>query len=639
MMDLGANKSVWEWSGNDELSSILKEIDKNIVKIDGDTERMERAMKKSFNGSARSIDYLRDKVRKLQYAFDNSFDEKRMARYNREIQRTRQEIERIQRLGLNRGSWRDAANQMPIANQLMGFAGNPYVVGGMAALAVGRFAGESVSYARHSNTDMAKINATAQLTPEAISALRDSFFPMANRLKVDVNSIPAAYEGLISATGDKAMASRLLEPTLKLSKAGFTDPSVVGKALSQILMTPGVAMNENKIADMLISAKNYGRGELGDFANYLPGLITTGKLRGFSEADVVGGYSYLTRSNSAETAGTLMSNFMNVVLRKDVTDKIKEKINVDVFDKEGGLRDLSSIVGDIGRAMNGLSDRGKQSFLDAIKVVDMQAFQALGALTSESDKLNEAIQTVENSSGELAKTLQHVKDGNESLVEFGNNWNKLKNNIGQWIAPKANRLMEGINYSFASPLERYQALVTSEAFNPSDKSSQMQRRYLYDQLSDSEKLAVDKESKQKDASAFFEKHGRDFFKKNTTGDQRSDIDLALANINKITGGKWTDKQYMGAVTILKKIWNEEFPKSNPTVPRATAPAGGFSSTPDKLMQEYKQVRNVTVNIDTLQKIMSVNVSSSQELAEFTSEPALNELIKIIRNAEQAAETY
>jgi hypothetical protein len=167
----------------------------------------------------------------------------------------------------------------------------------------------------------------------------------------------------------------------------------------------------------------------------------------------------------------------------------------------------------------------------------------------------------------------------------------------------------------------------------------MQRRYLYDQLSDSEKLAVDKESKQKDASAFFEKHGRDFFKKNTTGDQRSDIDLALANINKITGGKWTDKQYMGVVTILKKIWNEEFPKSNPTVPRATAPAGGFSSTPDKLMQEYKQVRNVTVNIDTLQKIMSVNVSSSQELAEFTSEPALNELIKIIRNAEQAAETY
>lgn len=615
-----SNKSQWIWEGKDQgLNKILMDIDRNMVKIEKDSAEMEKAMDRAMKGSARSIDYLREKMRKLQDVRDNTFDEKKIARYNRELRQTEQQISRLQSLGTSRSSrWMGALEATPMGGQLMAFAGNPYVMAGMASMAVGSMASQSVRYGRNFNADMAKINATAQLSPERIANLRDSFFTTANRIGVDVNTLPGAYEGIISATGDKALADRLFNPSLRLAKAGFTDASITGRALSQIMMTPGVNMNENQIADMLMAAKNYGRGELGDFANYLPGLIQTGKLRGFSEQDVTGAYSYLTRSNSAEQASTLMSNFMNVVLRKDVTDEIRKRIKVDVFGKDGQLRDMSSIIGDIGKAMNGLSDKGKQSFLDAIKVVDQQAFQAVGALTAETDKLNDAINTVTNSAGVLNKTLEMSKTGNDALTTFNNNWSQFKYNLASLILPSANKVLQTAN-------DFYDNNFVTAAYQSFFGNEDVMRKRNAESFSN--------------AYGFAENQARSILNQYSKLSPQDQVSAALDDIREKLGERGVSVSSGASVKIREALARLAGDARRSSVPGTETTGLNLSNTPDKAISEHRQVRNVTVNIDNLLQMVNTTVGSQKELTEMTTEPMLNELIKVIRDAETSLNTY
>jgi hypothetical protein len=618
------NKTEWTFRGKDEnVEAILKGIDKMIVKTQTDTALMERALEKSMKGSARSVDYLRDKLKKLTVVRDNAFDEKTIARYNMELRKTEAQINRLNNLGISRRQqFTDGLSQSGIGGSLLGMGSNPYVMAGLATVAAGRFASQSVTYGRGFNTDMAKINATAQITPQRLMALRESFFPMANKIGVDVNQMASSYESIISATGDKEMADKIFDPAIKLSKAGFTDATVTGKALSQIMMTPGVNMNQNQIADMLMSAKNYGRGELGDFANYLPGLISTGKLRGFKEQEVTGAYSYLTRSNSAEQASTLMSNFMNVVLRKDVTDEIRKRIKVDVFEKDGSLKSMSEILKEIGKSMNGLSDKGKQSFLDAIKVVDQQAFQALGALTSETDKLDEAIRTVTDSAGTLNKTLGYTKDGNEELVKFNNNMAQLKLRLADALLPGINSGLKWINGGGIKDI------------TPG--------YHLYRKLSG--KAAEEQDIKNKEsinnAAMFAQGQATDYLNKYSDLSPQDRATAALKDITSALGSKGikTDATWGKAANkYLLGLANGQTTSSTATLEDKLKEFG--SESPDKAIKEHRQVRNVTVNIDTLQKIEQLMVANNKELQDMTSEDSLNGLLKVIRDAEQSLNTY
>lgn len=615
---MNQNKTEWVWTGNDQgLMRTLQEIDKRVVKIEKDTDAMEKGMTRAMKGSARSIDYLKDRVEKLRIARDSAFDEKKIARFNQQIRQTETQMRRMETLGMSRSQkWASAMGQMPIGGQLMAFGTNPYALAGMGALAVGGLISNSVSQARDRNVEMAKINATAQLTPQRLMALRSSLFSTANRLDVDVNSLPGAYESIISATGDKAAADRLFIPAVQLAKAGFTDASITGRALSQISMTPGVAMNENQIADMLMAAKNYGRGELSDFANYLPGLISTGKLRGFSEQDVTGSYSYLTRSNSAEQASTLLSNFMNVVLRKDVTDEIRKRIKVDVFDKDGELRDMSNILGDIGKAMNGLSDRGKQAFLDSIKVVDQQAFQALGALTAESDQLKKAIDTVTNSTGELNRTLEFTKTGNESLIKFRNNWALLTDNLGSVFLPIANNAMGHVNNLFKA----IKYIASSEEERNAETRRENNELFKRN-FGIAESFARETISRYSNLPA---------------GDQ---VAAAMDDIRERLYGMGVKVSPQASKAMQSALMRMTVrPSLGSQTPESITGAPDLSTTAERVMAEHKQVRNVTVNIDTLQRIESVLVGKNEDLSQVTGNQVLNGFLKLVRDAEQSLQT-
>ena len=614
---MSANKTVWEWQGKDELTKILKGIDEQIVKIDKDTQRMERDMDKAMKGSGRSVDYLRDKMRKLEDARNASFNPDLVRRFNREIQNTEREISRLQRIGTG-GSMSNLTGNIPLGNTLMAGMGNPYVLAGMAAAASGKMIGDSVRYSRNMNTDMAKINATAQITPEALMGLRTSFFSTANAYSMDVNQLPAAYESILSATGDKAMADRIFKPALKLGKAGFTDAKTTGLALSQLMMTPGVNMTAEQIADMLMASKNYGKGELGDFARYLPGLIGTGKMRGFSEQDVSGAYAYLTRSNSSEQADMLLKNFLNVILRKDVTDNIRKQTGFNVFDGKGNIKDLQTIVKSISDAMKGMSDAARQTFLDNIKLVDQQAALAFSNLTSGADQLGEAINTMNNSAGTLNKTLKYVSDGNEALVQFSNNWSSLKDNLGKLFLPAANSVLSGAN------------ILIEGNWNWSDLfSSSFGADALYNKM-----LNESKGNKSQDLLESYKQNNlKQFFDPDSVDESAG---RAISDIRKMFGKNLSDTQYINIHKQIKEYYNSLLGKDNLKNDTITDTNAERLNT----ATNNRSVRNVTVNIDTLMKVEKMATGTTEgKSVENTLDEILNGLVKVIRDSEQAVETY
>lgn len=607
------NKTIWEWQGRDELTKILKGIDDNILKIDRDTTRMEKDMDRAMKGSGRSVDYLRDKLKRLSDARDTSFNPDMVKRFNREIANTEREITRIQRLGTT-GGFRNAMNNMPFGNTLMAGMSNPYVLGGMAAAASGKMVADAVRYDRNLNTEMAKINATAQITPEALMGLKNSFFATANKYSLDVETIPMAYEGILSATGNKAMTDRVIDPALRLGKAGFTDAKTTGLALSQLMMTPGVNMTPEQIADMLMAAKNFGKGELGDFARYLPGLIGTGKMKGFQEQEVTGAYAYLTRSNSAERAEVLLKNFLSVIMRKDVTNALKEK-GINVY-RDGKVLGLDEMVRTIGNAMKGLSNEAKNDFLTAIKVTDQEAQLAFGNLTAGADQLSLAIETMTNSAGTLNTTLKYVQDGNEGLVQFSNNWKELKKNLGDVFIPPANAALSFANrtYDFYSD-ENYKNFMTEDEFKAMMHSREL--KLLTSNFTNTNPLGkVD-----------------EFISKASNMEGSLPIGLKSSGI----GGLKMIREYMRKMGFTneqikldqkQQIISQPEPDNNQNSERLTAATNN------------RTVRNVTVNIETLMKVDKVAMGDTEgKSVDSTLEEVLNGLVKVIRDSEQAVETY
>jgi hypothetical protein len=609
------NKTVWEWQGKDELTKILKGIDEQIVKIDKDTVRMERDMDKAMKGSGRSVDYLRDRIKRLQEASDRSFDKRKVAEYNREIDRLSRQIESRQRLG--RGGLSGAMQAIPFGNTIMAGMANPFVLGGMAAAGMGKMVSDSVRYSRNFNEEMAKINATAQITPEALIGLRQSFFGTANRYSLDVDTLPAAYEAILSATGDKRMADRVFDPALRLGKAGFTDAKTTGMAIAQLMMTPGVNMGENAIADLLMAAKNYGKGELGDFARYLPGLIGMGKAGGFTEQEVTGTYAYLTRSNSSEQADTLLKNFLKVIGRPEVTSALKQRTGFDVYDANKQVKPLTEIVKGIEQSMKGLSDSAKREFMTAIKVVDLEAALAFSNLTSGADELRTAIETMNGSAGTLNQTLKFVETGNEALVEFSNNWKLLKNNMGNAVAPTANALVMSANNLITGKLsfwDLFDPRIGSTIINPMEREMEANApRNRYNKFKQDEIVPMFAE-----------------------GDVVENAGRAIAKYRDRYGKHISDQGYINIhKSLIKEFTKQEGQKKSDNIPNIDPNAERLTEA-----TKHRTVRNVTVNIDTLMKVDKVAVRDSEgKSVDSVLEEIMNGLVKVIRDSEQAVETY
>lgn len=322
------------------------------------------------------------------------------------------------------------------------FISNPYVLATTAMAAFGKGAIDV-------DEGMAKINTTAQLSKEELDALENKLMDIGLKTGANLLKVPESFEKIISQTGDVTQSTEILEAALKGSKAGFTDTEVVAGALAQSLSLIGKEnANAQDVLDTFFAAKRVGAGEFKDFANYMPGLISSGMALGLTYKTTAGLFAYMTgKGFAAEKSATLLENAYTALGKSDI-QKGLAKAGIKLFDKDGMMRDVGLIFPELQKKMASMSDSKKSNFLESIGLRDAQAKSAIMALTSDSEKLKEALSDTSNSAGETEKAFENAQN---PMMKIQALWTKMQYaglKIGNVLMYVINPALDGLNWLF-----------------------------------------------------------------------------------------------------------------------------------------------------------------------------------------------
>lgn len=321
------------------------------------------------------------------------------------------------------------------------FLTNPYV---LAATAIGVAGKASMSF----DEGMAKINTTAQLTNPQLEQLRENIIDTGLEAQANnLYALPEAYEKIISQTGDVIQSQEILKSSIKGSKAGFTEQSVVADALAQSLSLIGKEnANAQEVLDTFFAAKRVGAGEFKDFANYMPNLIASGKALGITYKDVAGQFAYMTgKGFAAEKSATLLENAYTALGKSDIQKGLKNA-GVNIFDEKGAMQSFDKIFPELQKKLAGMSDNKKSNFLESIGLRDAQAKSAFMALSSDSAKLKESLSATNNSAGETEKAFDKAQN---PMMKIQALWTKMQYvglKFGDVVGFVISPALDGLNF-------------------------------------------------------------------------------------------------------------------------------------------------------------------------------------------------
>jgi TP901 family phage tail tape measure protein len=333
-------------------------------------------------------------------------------------------------------------DQVPGLSNVLGMLSNPYALATAAALAFVGIGTKSVGMALDWEKGLAKVNVTARLNRDELDKLSKKLLWLGANGTTDIETIPEAFNTIISAVGDVNKSMEILVPTLKASKAGFTDIKTVADAATGVMASSGE--NITKTYDVMFETLNRGKVEFKDIAAYLPKIIPNAKNAGFALEEIGGAFAYLTAKGlSAEQTAVGLQNTFKAFTDPRVIGNAKEgfkSIGLDIFDAHRNTKPFLQLMKELSTIL-GKSKNNEQFIKTFSKIgLDKDAVAAVSLMTQDFAKLEEIVKGVANSQGALD---QAVKDSAVSTEGWSRAWNKVKFlgiEFGQTLLPVLNFL-------------------------------------------------------------------------------------------------------------------------------------------------------------------------------------------------------
>ena len=343
-----------------------------------------------------------------------------------------------------RVDFRDVANEVPGLTRALTLMANPLALAAAGLIAVGTVGAVATKSAYNFEQGMAKINATAQLTQPKLAALRGELMQIGSDSDGNFKKIPESFEKILSQVGNADKSLEILKASALGAKAGFTELDVVSGALSQSMsIISDNNVSAQQVLDTFTAAKRVGAGEFKDFAEYLPTIIAAGSQLGITYEKTAGLFAYMTgKGQDASNAQMLIQNAYTALGKSDITSGLKTNLGVNVFDKQGAIRDIGTIMNEIGAKLKSLTPEGQSLILEKIGLRDVQAKNAFAILTSDAGKLTEAMNATANSAGETQRALESTANPAQKWHSIMDKVNFLLTKIGYKLLPYVNKFFD-----------------------------------------------------------------------------------------------------------------------------------------------------------------------------------------------------
>jgi phage tail tape measure protein, TP901 family, core region len=337
-------------------------------------------------------------------------------------------------------------SEVPGVGRALEFLANPYVAIAAAVVALGVAYYQCVDMALKWNNGLAKINVTAQLSQQELGKLSNKLLEIGERNVAPIEQIPDAFNKIISAGLDVNTSLKVLEPTLRAAKAGFTDVGDTAKAAVGVMNASG--RDINTVYDVLFATVNKGNAEFQDIAQYLPKLIPVARNAGLALGETAGAWAYLTAQGmNSERATTLSENAFKALADPSKIKAFK-KLGISLYDSQGQIKPLINIIDQLSAKTKNMSDLSRAKFFGKIGL-DMEAASFFSSATQDAKKFKDTIDFVTNSQGQLNEAyknsmtpldnfhiIQNMIKG--TMIEIGQSALPLINSIGQGILDMIN---------------------------------------------------------------------------------------------------------------------------------------------------------------------------------------------------------
>jgi len=245
--------------------------------------------------------------------------------------------------------------------------------------------------------------------------------------------IAKGYFFLFSAGKNLVQSQQLIGDVARFAQAGQFDLATATSLLTDVqnalgLSSKNVVKDQKemiRVSDVLVKANTLADATTQQFAESLT-TDSAAMMRAFKvpmEEGVAVLAAFADRGIKGEKAGANFGRVLRLLLPAAIKNKrVFEQMNISVFDSKGELNNMADIVGDLTRALKGMSSRQKVVALDMLgfkKRVQHAILPLVGA--------GKAISTYESKLRKAGSTTKTVA-GNQ-LLSFANQMGQTGKNI------------------------------------------------------------------------------------------------------------------------------------------------------------------------------------------------------------------
>jgi len=262
-----------------------------------------------------------------------------------------------------------------------------------------------------------------------------------------------SYFFLASAGLDAKQSIGALPVVQKFASAGAFDMATATDLLTDAQSALGLSVkdttqnmqNMTRVSDVLVKANTLSNATVQQFSESLTNKAAA-QLRSFNK-DVEEGVAVLATFADQGVKGKRAGEGLNIVIREMARTALEnkeawEQFNVSVYDGEGNMRNIASIVAELESSFVGLSDAQKTARLSQLGFTsESQSF--IKMLIGTSDKMKEYETQLRNVSGitdEIAGN--QITSFSSQLKILWNRFNEINLIIGEALVPILLQLTE-----------------------------------------------------------------------------------------------------------------------------------------------------------------------------------------------------
>jgi TP901 family phage tail tape measure protein len=286
--------------------------------------------------------------------------------------------------------------------------------------------------------------------------------------------------GYMSLAGwDVNKSTKALMPTLKLAEATGSDLAETANLVTGSMNAMGVSFDNmddlNGYFDVLIKANNKSATTAGELMEAFTGVGGAAKAAGLDYKDTATALGILANNYvTGSQAGTALNSILVRMTSKQEALNAYKKLGVNIYDAAGNTRNFGDILKDTNKAMAGLTEEQKNSYMSTIAGANYYSIyknllegvtEGVDGSASAWDKLSGEIQnsnnaldtmhetttdTVDYSFAKLDSALQDVQL--QFLKAFGPEIQKALDYVSENVLPAVSQAAQNLGNFIQDPV-------------------------------------------------------------------------------------------------------------------------------------------------------------------------------------------